>query len=396
MSYRLIKEYNIEDSTLAQFGTAGPRIQTIQLADSSFNILDDSAANTGSVSYIVITGSGFNSSSLIIVGDTLANFTTYVSPTVLRGEVPAKTAGAYTVYVQNDDGATAIRVNGLIYSPFPTWDFGSLILRDKIVNYPFVENFNVSSESNTLIYSVATGSTLPANTTLLANGYFYGIPTSTGSNAFYLDVSDGESQNTSQPIIMDVGNGDPEYYRTPVHLVAREDPRFIRDASANSHVLKVIGDTKTTSFHPFGENWCYSFDGTGDYLTYADNDFLNFLNLDFTMECWFLTPVTPGAVNVLSKRATSTTIAGARLGFASTLFPVFEATLNGTTYGVSITSSVAITLGKWNHIACTRAGDTWTIWVNGVSGGSTTASGTIPRNTAAFVIGGTVKGTGVV
>ena len=72
MTTPLIKEFNIEDSTLAQFGTAGPRIQSVQIADSSYNVLDDLAANTGSTgvgTYIVVTGSGFDTSSIIIIGD---------------------------------------------------------------------------------------------------------------------------------------------------------------------------------------------------------------------------------------------------------------------------------------------------------------------------------------
>jgi len=403
MPSNLIKEYNIEDSTLAQFGTAGPRIQTVQITDSSYNVLDDTAANTGSTgvgTYIVITGSGFDTSSIVIVGNTnttltytQANSTTYVSSTQLRALIPPRPTGFYNLYVQNGDGATAVRINGIQYSDFPVWpNFGSLILRPKLLNYPFNYNFSSSPLSNTLIYSVANGSTIPANTTLLANGYYYGIPNTAGSATnMYIDVKDQENQNTVQYFIDDVGAGDSEYYRTTMHLVGPETPKFSSDLSPSNHSFKPFGDTRPAAFHPFGDNWSYFFDGTGDYMTVPDSDFLNFLNLDFSVECWFLSSAAPATCDLLTKRASNVTIAGFRLGFGGTAAPIFQATVDGTAYGVNITSSINIVLGQWNHIACTRVGNTWTIYVNGVVGGTAILAGTIPRNTATFGIG--VSGT---
>lgn len=406
MTSRLIQEYNIEDSTLTQLGIAGPRILSIQIADSSYNVLDDLAANTGSSgtgTYIVINGSGFDTGSVVILSssnlDTIgyqqANSTTYVSSTQLRALLPPKPAGFYNVYVQNGDGRNAVRINGIQYSDFPVWpNFGSLILRPKLLNYPFSYNFSTSPSSNTLIYSVANGSTIPANTTLLANGYYYGIPNTAGSSTnMYIDVKDAENQNTAQYFIDDVSSGDSAYYRTTMHLVSSENTKFNGDISANNHSFKCFGDIHPAAFHPFGNNWSYFFDGTTDYMTVPDSDFLNFLNLDFSVECWYLTAVTPGAgtTEILSKRATSSTFAGFRLGFTASLAPQFQATVDGVSFGVSITSSINIRLGQWNHLACTRVGNTWTLYVNGAVGGTATLAGTIPRNTATFGIG--VSGT---
>ena len=408
MTTPLIKEFNIEDSTLAQFGTAGPRIQSVQIADSSYNVLDDLAANTGSTgvgTYVVINGSGFDTSSIVIVGNTnttltytQANSTTFVSSTQLRALLPPKPTGTYNLYVQNGDGATGIRVNGINYSDFPVWpNFGSLILKPKIVNYPFSENFASTIQANTLIFSVANGSTLPANTTLLANGYYYGIPNTSGAfTNLFLDVKDTENQNTTQYIIEDVGGGDVNYPNTVLHVVGAERPNFSNDFSANNHTFRPVGDVRPTSFHPFGNNWSYYFDGTADYLTIADSDYLNFLNLDFSVECWFLTAVTPGTVDLITKRVSAVGFAGIRLGFTGSLFPQFQATIAGSAWDISLTSSIAIGLGRWNHLACTRVGNVWTIYVNGAVGATTTLAGTIPRNATVFTIGATAGGTNVV
>jgi hypothetical protein len=45
--------------------------------------------------------------------------------------------------------------------------------------------------------------------------------------------------------------------------------------------------------------------------------------------------------------------------------------------GDIITSATTIRAGEWNHIAITRSGTTWTMWLNGVSQG-TSASTTRP------------------
>lgn len=138
-----------------------------------------------------------------------------------------------------------------------------------------------------------------------------------------------------------------------------------------------------------------AFDGTGDYLTVANNAALNMEAQNFTFECW-IQPLAnasgSGAQMIVTKRANNSTFGGFALFFNGTLAPNLQATVDGGSWGVSITSSISCTLNAWSHIAVTRNGNNWTLWVNGVSGAATTLAGTIPTNTAALAIGAGAAG----
>ena len=187
---------------------------------------------------------------------------------------------------------------------------------------------------------------------------------------------------------------------TNTQLLTCQNNRFT-DSSANNLTVTRNGDVATIAFSPVNLSTVYDpalhggggyFDGTGDYLTVADNAVLDMGSSNFTIECWWYPTVfMPAAISGLfGKRATSSTFAGVLVDFAaSSMAPRLNVTLNGTSWGIQITSTVFCIVGQWNHIAVVRNGDSWNLYVNGVSGVSTTFSGTIPDNASAFSIGAT-------
>jgi len=128
------------------------------------------------------------------------------------------------------------------------------------------------------------------------------------------------------------------------------------------------------------------FDGSGDYLSIADNTALDMGASDFTIECYVYMTSTPGTTFLFGKRANNTIYGALVIQFSGNTTPILLATVNGSSWGVNITSTISTGLNTWAHIAVTRSGNTWTLWVNGVSGGTASLSGTVPDNASAFTI----------
>lgn len=134
--------------------------------------------------------------------------------------------------------------------------------------------------------------------------------------------------------------------------------------------------------------------GSASYFVVPTSQLLNMLDSSFTIECYlYVTGSMNGAI--FGKRADSNTFGGVILDFdpilsdntLPILYPRLRATTNGTSWGVNATSSVPLLTNFWNHVAVTRSGNTWRIFINGTVASTSTLSGSIPNNTAAFTIG---------
>lgn len=173
-----------------------PRISGVQIANSSYVILDDTAANT-SGGYVVISGSGFVSGCQVIIGDTLATSVSFVSSGTLHCQVPAKSAATYNIFVINPNGSTAIGVNGLTYSATPTWVTASS-LSQQTINVAFTITLSATGATS---YALANGSSLPAGVSLVSNGYVYGTVTGIAEATTYnfsVIASDDELQDSTR------------------------------------------------------------------------------------------------------------------------------------------------------------------------------------------------------
>ena len=386
-----ISSVNIEASTLSSF--TGPLISTVSIANSSYVIVDDTAvSNAGG--YAVITGSNFTSGTQVLFGSASACTVTFVDSTQLNVQVPALTAGSYVVYVQNGDGSTAIKLNGITSSPIPVWSTGStLTTQDAGVSFGIF--LSATSDSN-VIYSVANGSSLPSGTTLAANGLFSGTVTITEETTYNFSVNaiDTENQETLRAFSVTVAAGDPYYNLTTLHLNGETfSNSWITDASTYNFPLTVFGDARPTAFSPYETVWSNFFDGTGDYLTVADNDALDGFD-DFTVEGWlYLTAATAGVQSVITKGA-----AGVFQPYYFYITSSRVLTFSSSSAGASHDISNATTLGTlalntWYHIAASRSGSSLRLFLNGSLITTITNGSTIVNNTRTVGIGGRGDGT---
>ena len=110
------------------------------------------------------------------------------------------------------------------------------------------------------------------------------------------------------------------------------------------------------------------FDGTGDYLSIADNAALQ-LTGDFTIEFWIYANNLSATQRVLVKGNANANDYSMDLSTAGALLFNSSTTLS--------TSTTTISSGRWNHIALTRSGSgsnncTW--WINGASSNTFTTT----------------------
>lgn len=187
-------------TTISEAG-ATVTISSIQITDSGGNVLDDTAVNT-SGGYIKINGTSFTGGASIIIGSTVATSITYVSPTVYLAQVPAQTAGSYTVYLVASDGATATRPLGLTYSGTPSW-VTSTTLTAADSGTAYSNQLNATGATS---YALAAGSTLPTGLTLSSSGLLSGTVT-VGSSTTYnftINAIDAELQDSPRTFTLDV------------------------------------------------------------------------------------------------------------------------------------------------------------------------------------------------
>ena len=150
------------------------------------------------------------------------------------------------------------------------------------------------------------------------------------------------------------------------------------DSGPNNLAITNTGTPTQGSFSPFGSNWSNYFDGTGDYLSIPTNAAFEFGSGDFTTECW----IYPIAFNAIDGGFMTV---GAQDGGASWVLRgaaneslSFTTWSSGGTVGISFSSAAgSLKFNNWSHIAVTRSGNTWGIWVNGTSVATTTGSSAI-------------------
>jgi hypothetical protein len=158
------------------------------------------------------------------------------------------------------------------------------------------------------------------------------------------------------------------------------------DSSTNNFTVTRNGDTVQSGFNPFSQASSGSgyFDGNGDYLRTPSNAALSLSGSDFTIEGWiYLTSYSPGYSGIyasaLCGAANGGTSSGYQLtaiGTASSYTGINFYARSGGFSQVDITATQSLSLNTWYHIAVTKSGTTYRIFIGGVAVNTTTSSAT--------------------
>lgn len=185
---------------------------------------------------------------------------------------------------------------------------------------------------------------------------------------------------------------------TNTSLLTCQSNRFI-DNSSNAFTITRNGDVRVQRFNPFNPPGEYStsiiggsgyFDGTGDYVTVANNSALQMGSGDFTLEAW---------VYYDNTRAAEQQIFSTNFGYALIITTggrlAYFLSTNGASWNLaSFVDGGAVPIKQWNHCALVRSGSTFTPYVNGVAGTTTTSSSALFNFTSVVAMGASTINTG--
>jgi len=151
--------------------------------------------------------------------------------------------------------------------------------------------------------------------------------------------------------------------------------------------LETAGNAQiSTSVVKYGTGSLY-FDGTGDYLIGPSTPNMNFGSGDFTVEAWVYRQVTSGTTQTIYQKG-RVADSNFELSFVintSNQLEVYYST-SGTSATLVATTTASVSQNTWTHIAVTRSGSTWRVFIGGTLDVSATASVTLYTGTGRISI----------
>ena len=171
---------------------------------------------------------------------------------------------------------------------------------------------------------------------------------------------------------------DPLTDITNTVLLTSASNRFV-DISSNGYSATVDrGTPEVTPFSPFAPSTAYNpatkggsgyFDGTGDYLSLADDVSLQMGSGDFTIEAWIYINAHKNYNYIYSYSYPYQFLVDSN----GNLEAYFNDLDNSNSY-VTVSGTSIIPIQAWTHVAVVRSGSSFKTYINGVEEASTTSS----------------------
>jgi hypothetical protein len=290
------------------------------------------------------------------------------------------------LYIWNGSGWFRIA----LINETPTWDYGGQPAASYVLDADSPQDATVITlaasdpDGFPISYSYVTGGSMDSIATISQDSSVFTITPKTsvqapdgGTGTITFRASDGinilpQVSSFTLNFISVVENS--KYTTLLATATDTSDNNNITDASSNNHTITVNGDTHAGTFSPYRSGgYSTYFDGTGDYLTVGSNIHNNIGTGDFTVEAWIYLDEAIGSFRGIFGSGPSD--ADDQFMLAVLGSGVFYFDFGGSQDYFQTTA--VIDEKVWNHIALTRSGTSFNIWLNGTSILSTSLSTSI-------------------
>lgn len=184
--------------------------------------------------------------------------------------------------------------------------------------------------------------------------------------------------------------GDQYWYNKVLglHCDGTNGSTTITDVKGKSATLNGNVQISTAQYPPLtGKTSSLYFDGTGDYLTYANSSDWEFGSGDFTVRLWCRPGNTGSALLIHRGSATGATAWSIWWSGAASKFYT-DGSINGSTYAWSFNSTSTYSLNTWHLVELVRSGTSIYLFVDGALEGSATGiSGSLVAESGTMKIG---------
>lgn len=169
-----------------------------------------------------------------------------------------------------------------------------------------------------------------------------------------------------------------------LHFDGSDASTTITDSSGNSRNGTCVGNAQLDTAEKRFSTASLLLDGTGDYVTLADNNAWTFAG-DFTVDCHFKASAIPSIAPIFAHQTDANN--QYRLHVTSAGALVFSV-ISASTPLITLTSANGLVeTGSWYHVAVVREDDDWTIYLDGEAVATGSGAVSIPNFTSTFRIG---------
>ena len=225
----------------------------------------------------------------------------------------------------------------------------------------YTTNFTVQSAAFPEVQGNFGDPYYTANTKLLVRSH--------GANGSTSFVDESPSVKSLTPLgsaqMGTPGAGDP-YFGNNVLLLTMNGIDMGPITDVMGHTITVNGFPRISAAQSKFGGTSGIFNGSSDFLILPASTDFDFGILDFTIECWLYPVSIPVYAIIFTKRQNNTAFSGFEIYLLTSGAVGVAVSIDGATWGLSISSTTVLALNTWSHVAVVRSGNTYKIFINGV------------------------------